>query len=252
MKLSDISKESLKTRSVRVRCWYSIWLLCIGGVDGASAAQAPEFQPQTSRVHVRTRAVRPTVADTVTPSAGGLDLQSSQVRDPASRSNTGAGPATVVLENGSLTVTADNSDLSQILETLAHVSGMTINGKIRSSRVYGVYGPLDPRDVLAHLLKGSGNNFLMVGVVQDGAPRELLLTPEKIASPPDSSFAPSTVTSGSHENSGVDTSKKEQLGPGAILHVPPAPPEDPEVRMRQNLERLKHRHEQQIPQNLSQ
>ena len=81
-------------------------------------------------------------------------------------------PAKVTLTNGTLTVEANNSDLSQILKKVADDSGMVIEGSIKSIRVYGVYGPLNPFDVLTTLLTGSGYNFTMFGVTHQGAPRE--------------------------------------------------------------------------------
>jgi hypothetical protein len=89
----------------------------------------------------------------------------------------------VSLKNGRLTIQANNSDLTQILRDVAHVSGMTIDGINKSARVFGQYGPGDPSDVLTDLLAGSGYNFVIVGDRADGAPRELLLTAKNSNAP---------------------------------------------------------------------
>ena len=92
-----------------------------------------------------------------------------------------ATPALISLAGGLLTVNAQNSDLSQILQEIARVTGMSVTGLNGGPRVFGVYGPADPRAVLTSLLAASGYNFLLVG--GGAAPRELVLTPETKAPP---------------------------------------------------------------------
>ncbi len=142
-------------------------------------------------------------------------------------------PAVISLTNGLLKVTANDSDLAQILAKIAAVSGMVIDGSVQSTRVFGEFGPQDPREVLNELLVGSGYNYLMVGKTAFGTPRELRLAPKLgTASPPS---APSSFS----------TEEPEAPGPGAILHVPPAPPLDPQERVRNNLKRLQQMHDSQ-------
>jgi hypothetical protein len=73
-------------------------------------------------------------------------------------------------------VDANNSSLSEILKDLETSSGMTVDGFDKDTRVFGIYGPGPPRDVISSLLEGAGYNFLMVGVTEAGTPREVLLT----------------------------------------------------------------------------
>jgi hypothetical protein len=87
-----------------------------------------------------------------------------------------AQPATVSLSGGRLSVTADNSSLTAILHQLASTSGMTIDGLDADTRIFGTYGPGDPRDILSQLLDGAGYNVMMVGDTSAGTPRQLLLT----------------------------------------------------------------------------
>lgn len=97
---------------------------------------------------------------------------------PPNPSDMPAKPARVTLGQGTLTVAADNSNLSEILKEVAHQSGMTIDGLHEESRVFGIYGPASPRAVLAELLADTGYNFVMVGATPSGAPRQLDLTPQ--------------------------------------------------------------------------
>jgi hypothetical protein len=88
-----------------------------------------------------------------------------------------AQPAKVSLGSGDLSVQAENSSLTQILHDLSSSTGMTIDGLGKDQRVFGSYGPANPRDVLSALLQDSGYNVMMVGATAQGAPRQLLLTP---------------------------------------------------------------------------
>jgi len=158
-------------------------------------------------------------------------------------------PATVTLANGKLTVTAQNSDLTAILEQIARTSGMNIEGLGKSTRVFGVYGPGNPRDVLTDLLAGSGYNFVMLGGGNGSAPAKLVLT-EKTAAPLPSANASSSRA----DDADNDADDEEPLGPGAIPHPSPQLMDstDPETRAQQNLERLQQMHERMIEQQQQQ
>jgi hypothetical protein len=84
--------------------------------------------------------------------------------------------ASVTLSGGSLSVKANNASLSDILKDVSSTSGMTVDGFGKDTRVFGVYGPGSPRDVISELLDGAGYNFLMVGDTDAGTPREIVLT----------------------------------------------------------------------------
>lgn len=170
---------------------------------------------------------------------------------PVPSLNVTAQPANVTLKNGTLTVDAHNSSLDEILKDVARLGGMTIDGTAANERIFGAYGPGAPRDVLTSLLTGSGYNFVMIGDKPDGVPRKLLLTAEKAAAP--STISSSTpVAAPDRENPDEDTVDEEPPDPGAIIHVPPAGPEDPQERARQNLDRLTHMREQQQQKNTPQ
>ena len=160
-------------------------------------------------------------------------------------------PAQVSLSNGLLTVTANNSGLGQILTRIAGMSGMTVEGYSTGGRVYGVYGPGQPNEVLTSLLTGSGYNFLMLGRSADGTPRKLLLM-RKVA---DSQLPPANPVAQPTQNQAASSAdEQEPPGPGAIVHVPPSDVEndndqDTDVRVQRNLKRLEQMHQSQTKQN---
>ena len=90
--------------------------------------------------------------------------------------DTPAKPAEITLNQGKLSIKADNSSLTDILHHLAKDTGMTIDGLARDQRIFGVYGPGTPREILSELLDGAGYNVLMLGDTDSGAPRELQLS----------------------------------------------------------------------------
>lgn len=77
---------------------------------------------------------------------------------------------------GLLTVDAKNSSLNGILREIGRQTGMKITGGVQEDRVFGVYGPGAPAEILATLLDGTGSNMLLVQSL-DQAPTELILSP---------------------------------------------------------------------------
>ncbi len=167
-------------------------------------------------------------------------------------------PAKVSLTDGNLTVNANNSDLSQILQEFASKSGMTINGLNRGPRIFGVYGPGSSREVLTELLIDSGYNFIMVGGAEDGTPRELLLTARTTTVAIPKSVIPYSVPSHADAEESVqpelggDSSGPDALGAGAIAPAPSLNDQDDEARAQANLLRLQHQQEIQQQQNAPQ
>lgn len=165
-----------------------------------------------------------------------------------------AQPPAVTLKDGKLTVDAHDSDLSAILSDVARMSGMTVDGQQSSARVFGVYGPASPRQVLTELLDGLGYNFMMVGDTPGGAPRELLLTARTSAPP-----GPAKAAAAAPEPSDAadDQEDQEPPGPGAIVHVPPsvaqqADESETQQRVQQQLERLQKMREAEAQQQANQ
>ncbi len=86
--------------------------------------------------------------------------------------------AQIVFAGDSLSIHADNSSLAAILHQIAAKSGMKIEGLGGDERVFGNFGPGAPRDVLADLLDGTAYNLVLLGDLSNGAPRELILSPD--------------------------------------------------------------------------
>ena len=169
-------------------------------------------------------------------------VPTAEVPVAESSSDTAAKPPTVVLKEGKLTITTDNSDLTRILFDVSKLSGMNVDGNVKSIRVFGVYGPGNPGDVLTDLLAGAGYNFIMVGKLSDGAPRALLLSEKSGGgASPAGSRSMAAASSNDDDKSAPD---EEPPGPGAIPLVPPTGSQDPQERMQQNLQRLQQQREQ--------
>ena len=78
-----------------------------------------------------------------------------------------------------LTIRADNASLTQTLQRIADKTGMQLEGISGDQRVFGDFGPGAPRDVLSLLLTGTGYNILMIGSLDNGVPRQLILSQRK-------------------------------------------------------------------------
>ena len=176
-------------------------------------------------------------------------VSSAQAASRAALKNAPEQPAQVSLSHGLLTVSANNSGLGQILARIAGMSGMTVEGYSTGGRVYGIYGPGQPNEVLTRLLTGSGYNFLMLGRSTNGTPRKLVLM-RKAA---DSQLPPANPVAQPAQNQAASSAdEQEPPGPGAIVHVPPSDvtnDQDTGVRVQQNLERLQQMHRLQAKQN---
>ena len=83
-----------------------------------------------------------------------------------------ATPAKVSYEGGLLTISAQNSNLGEILRDVRRLTGASIEipaGSGANERVVTHLGPGAPRDVLAGLLNGSSFNYVMMGSSSDPA-----------------------------------------------------------------------------------
>jgi hypothetical protein len=172
---------------------------------------------------------------------GGISVATTHgptASSPAQPSATAPSPAHVTLQSGTLTVEANNSDLSSILKDIAAASGMAIEGLDKSARVFGQYGPGTPRDVLTELLDGTGYNFVLLGGANGSVPRELVLTARSNTPLP---AAAAAANSEDEDNS--DEDDQESPGPGALVHVPPEVSDDPQERAQQHLENLERMRE---------
>ena len=134
-----------------------------------------------------------------------------------------AKPAQVGLDSGKLSVKADNSALSEILQDISAKTGMSVNGLSGDLRIFGNYGPAAPREVLSALLDGAGYNVLMVGALNNGAPRELSLTPRTATGTSASSNAPTPRMRQEIANSNSDDEDDTPLEQQQDTPIPPRP-----------------------------
>lgn len=82
-----------------------------------------------------------------------------------------------------LSIDARNSSLRQILDSVQSQIGVKIQGMNKDERVFGVYGPGEPREVLSQLLEGTDYNLLMVGNGKNGVPQQILLSEKPAGGP---------------------------------------------------------------------
>ena len=195
----------------------------------------------------------PAPASTPAPATPPANITSSAV--PPSLLDKPAEPATIDLASGSLTIHADNSSLTEILNRVKADSGMSVDGLNADQRIFGSYGPGDPQDVLYALLHGSGYNVVMLGRTETGTPKELALTPRSAG-----------ANSGSHhqqqdqvvqDDDNDDESQQVQpMEPGAPQPPPPETTPQNGVRtpqqMLQELQQMRQQQQQQFQQQQQQ
>ncbi len=129
-----------------------------------------------------------------------------------------AQPAAIDLSGGVLTIRATNSSLRSILDALEQRTGTHVEGLAKDERIFGIYGPGNPQQVLSALLDDSGYNVLISGIKDDGAPREIVLTTRTSTAP----AAATTPTQAAQEDDDSDDSTPPPQ-PAAFAPPPPQP-----------------------------
>ena len=166
-----------------------------------------------------------------------------------------AQPAKVSLTAGRLSVSADNSSLTDILHQIGATAGMSIDGLDQDTRIFGSYGPGNPRDILSSLLEGAGYNVMMLGSTDDGTPRQLLLTVRSNARvvPQQASSAPPPDDD---QDDAVPLNNNPPAGeiPSPLRTIPPVPGQNPNGSIKspqqilQELQQMRQQNQQQSPQ----
>lgn len=87
-------------------------------------------------------------------------------------------PPEVTFKSGQLTITARNSTMSDVLNTVKQMTGAAVDmPAVTNERVVGQFGPGAPRDVMAQLLNGSHYDYVLAGSPSDpGALNKVVLT----------------------------------------------------------------------------
>jgi len=135
----------------------------------------------------------PPRSQTASPAAKPSAIVPASATSPGSTAQESAAQPTSLLQEpptqamieatpGSLKIEATNASLTQTLQRISEKTGMHVEGVTGDERVFGTFGPGDPRDVLISLLDGTSYNVILVGKLETGMPRELLLS-QKPAGP---------------------------------------------------------------------
>ena len=164
------------TAKALFRCFPLLSVSALAITCSAQVAGAPGSFPETPGASQRAPQTPASTqaSPAVTQTAAAVPGQPTYAASPLL--DTPAKPAEVTLNQGKLSIKADNSSLTDILHRLAKDTGMTIDGLTRDQRIFGVYGPGTPREILSEILDGAGYNVLMLGNTDSGAPRELQLS----------------------------------------------------------------------------
>jgi hypothetical protein len=165
-----------------------------------------------------------------------------------------AQPAKVDLAAGTLTIHADNSSLTAILQQVSTSAGMTIDGLSKDERIFGTYGPGNPHEILSALLDGTGYNVLMFGETTAKTPRQITLTPRGAAgvSGPSNPVHPIQQNQDDEEDDSQQQPQAQDSAPPANPNPPAAPPTSNGVRspqqMLQELQQMRQQQQQEQPQ----
>lgn len=94
-----------------------------------------------------------------------------------------------------LRIDAMNANLQQVLkevaaDTGANVVGFSASQPMADQRIFGVYGPGQPQDVLSQLLDGTGYNVIIVGSRGADAPMQIVLSVQPKGGPPNGTNQP--------------------------------------------------------------
>ena len=152
-----------------------------------------------------------------------------------------ASAASIQVTKDGLSISATNASLSEVIRQVAERTGMQVEGNSRDERVFGVYGPGSPPEVLSSLLYDSGYNVIMVGSTADGEPRRLVLSPR--SAPTGTTVAAATSTSNDDDDDQPETRPAEvvQPPPTPAVQTPPGAATQPRTpqQMLEELQRMR-------------
>ena len=194
---------------------------------------APRAQPQKKVIETRkpaAKAPRPAKPASPPPEAEAPPAPPKPdwpVNNPPS-------PASVVLNSSGLRIDAMNSSLLDILKQVCAKTGATIEGLNADQRIFGVYGPGQPRDVIAQLLDGTSYNVVMVGEEGKGTPLQIVLS-EK-------------AKGGAQPNAPVSAAEAEEppYQPPVPIMQPPGVPRTPQQILQEMQQRQQQLREEQL------
>ena len=185
-----------------------------GAITPSRPVAAPTLHKTAPAVHGRKRAA---AAHAVKAAAEAPVTPQTPATPPAPvwPMNEKANEASITWDSHGLRIMASNSSLKQILSDVTTATGTTIDGLNTDQRIFGSYGPGEPREVLSQLLRGSGYNVLMIGDQGQGVPRHVVLSTARVT---DAAGAHSQQAAGGEEDS--DTADDQQQ-PQPPQQMPP-------------------------------
>jgi hypothetical protein len=156
---------------------------------------------------------------------------------PPTPENMPAKPPQVAMNNGLLSITAENSTLGDVLNGIRRATGASVDMPPMASaeRVVVHIGPTEPRAALAQLLDGSKFDYIIVGSTEnDSALAKVILTARSSGGttggavaanhpayqPPAQQYQPPPEP----DESGSDDTSSNQPEPGPEVTMPPEPP----------------------------
>ncbi len=199
------------------------------------AGNQAKTRPQRNDENHRTGAHTPAQAATV-PAQPAPPAPPAAPKAPDWPVNSQPTPATVVWDAQGLRIAANNSSLDQILHEVARDTGAKVEGLSQDQRVFGSYGPGEPRDVLSQMLEGSGYNVLMLGGQGDGPPEEIVLSIAKPEGP-----QPPASNASSEDESQVDEPPEPLPEPRPATVSPAFPPGQPPNNPQQLWQQMRER-----------
>jgi hypothetical protein len=142
-------------------------------------------------------------------------------------------PPRVSLDNGALTIVAENSTMADVLTQLRAATGIKIEtlGGPSGERIAARIGPAPVRDVILSLVQGSGYDFIILGV--EGRPdavERLILTPKAssgavTASSPQRSYSGTNAVYSAPQPEPSDDDDNEGFAPAPTPMAQPNPSE---------------------------
>jgi hypothetical protein len=149
-------------------------VLCAVALIAPATAFAQSQSTHHKPRHHRAAAAKPAAGQIAQPAAPPAPVAPPQPKWPA---NDPPSPPAITFNSQGLQIVADNASLSSILNQVSTETGAKVEGFTGDERVFGDYGPGQPREVLAQLLSGVHYNVLIVGDEALGEPLRVLLSP---------------------------------------------------------------------------
>jgi hypothetical protein len=255
---------SVGHRVLRPACGFPASLLLVFVLACSSAplvAQHTPAQPSSathSTSAERRKAARTHKRSPAQPVQTTVQAVSIAPKPPDWPANDHPSAASVTWNSQGLRIQASNSSLRQILSDVSTATGTKIEGISADQRIFGVFGPGNARDVLSHLLDGSGYNVLMFGDQGQGTPRQILLTPQTQGAAPSSPQNPNPALASTDDSADSDDqSQPEDPGPPSVRNgftppnqqsMPPRSPQQIMQDMQQHQQQVEQTQQQSSPQ----